>query len=72
MQNLIRLKHENIILSTIESSEITYAGYIYLKKPLTLNWSAEEISLRWNELMGKMIYKIVKMSQKLNLKKEKL
>ena len=59
LQNLIKLKHENTILSAIQCSEIIDGGDIYLKKSLNLNGSAEEIFLRCNDLMGKMIYEIV-------------
>lgn len=69
LQNLIKLKHENTILSAIECSEILDGGNIYLKKPLNLNGSAEEIFLRCNELMGKMIYEIVKNEPKVKSQK---
>ena len=64
LQNLIKLKHENTILSAVKCSEILDGGDIYLKKPLNLNGSAEEIFLRCNELMEQMIYDIVKKEPK--------
>ena len=64
LQNLIKLKHENTILSAIKCSDIIDGGDIYLKKPLNLNGSAEEIFLRCNELMGTMIHEIVKNNPK--------
>ncbi len=60
LQNLIKMKNENTILSAIKCSEILDGGDIYLKKPLNLNGSAEEIFLRCNKLMEQMIYEIVK------------
>ncbi len=69
LQNLIKLKHENTILSAIECTEIIDGGDIYLKKPLNLNGSAEEVFLRSNELMGKMIYEIIKNEPKVKPQK---
>ena len=69
LQNLIKLKHENTTLTAIECSEIIDGGDIYLKKPLNLNGSAEEIFLRSNELMAKMIYEIIKNEPKVKPQK---
>ena len=69
LQNLIKLKHENTILSAIECTEIIDGGDIYLKKPLNLNGSAEEVFLRSNELMEKMIYEIIKNKPKVKPQK---
>ena len=48
------------MLSAIKCSETIDGGDIYLKKSLNLNGSAEEIFIRCNELMEKMIFEIVK------------
>ena len=44
-------------------------GHIYLKKPLNLNGSAEEVFLRSNELMGKNDLQIIKNEPKVKPQK---
>ncbi len=64
LQNLIKLKHQDTMLSAIKCSETIDGGDIYLKKSLNLNGSAEEIFIRCNELIEKMIFEIVKKNPK--------
>jgi len=59
LQNLIKRKFKDTIMSAIECTNTLDGGNIYLKKKLNLNGSAEEIYLRSNELMREMIIDIV-------------
>ena len=60
LQNLIKNNHESTILSAIKCEDELDAGDIYLKKPLSLYGSAEEIFIRADNLMEIMIREIIK------------
>jgi methionyl-tRNA formyltransferase len=59
LQNLILAGKENTMISAIKCIKEIDAGPIYLKKPLNLNGSAEEIFLRANKIIQKMIMEII-------------
>ena len=59
LQNLILAGKENTMISAIKCIKEIDAGPIYLKKPLNLNGSAEEIFLRANIIIQKMIMEII-------------
>ena len=60
LQNLIKNNHTSTILSAIECQDKLDSGDIYLKKPLSLYGSAEEIFIRADKLMELMIKEIIK------------
>lgn len=60
LQNLIVRGHKETVISAIRCVAELDAGPVYLKKPLSLLGSAEEIFLRANELIEEMIIKIIK------------
>ena len=59
LQNLIYRGHKNTMLTALRCSAGMDTGDIYLKEPLSLLGSAEEIYLRANELIQIMIERIV-------------
>jgi methionyl-tRNA formyltransferase len=59
LQNLILRGHKDTQVSAIRMSEEIDAGPIYLKRPLSLEGSAEEIFLRLSKLVFSMIADIV-------------
>jgi methionyl-tRNA formyltransferase len=59
LQNLILRGHTSTMLTALRCSAGLDAGDVYLKHPLSLNGSAEEIFLRANGLIGQMIEHIV-------------
>ena len=59
LQNLIFRGHKNTKISAIKCVEKVDAGPIYIKKPLNLDGSAEEILIRANQIMEKMIIEIL-------------
>lgn len=60
LQNLIKKNHKSTMLSAIECQDKLDSGDIYLKKPLSLYGSAEEIFIRADNLMEIMIKEIMK------------
>ena len=60
LQNLIVRGHKNTVISAIKCVKEIDAGPIYLKKPLTLDGSAEEIFVRANQIIEGMIVEIIK------------
>lgn len=58
LQNLIRRGHRNTMLSALRCVEALDAGPVYLKQPLSLLGTAEEIFGRAAELMETMIVEI--------------
>ena len=60
LQNLIVRGHEETMLSAIRCIRDIDAGPVYLKRPLSLAGSAEEILQRASALIEKMIVEIVK------------
>ena len=62
LQNLIQRGHSSTILTALCCSAGLDAGDIYLKQPLSLHGSAEEIFLRADGLIEQMIERIVRES----------
>jgi methionyl-tRNA formyltransferase len=60
LQNLIQRGHSSTMLTALCCSAELDAGHIYLKVPLDLYGSAEEIFLRADALIEEMISKIVR------------
>jgi methionyl-tRNA formyltransferase len=60
LQNLIERGHKETMLSAIQVEEGLDTGDVYLKTPLNLEGSAEEIFLRASKLMESMIEEIIK------------
>ena len=60
LQNLIVRGHESTVISAIQCIEEMDSGPIYLKYPLNLNGSAEEIFIRANKIIESMITEIIK------------
>jgi methionyl-tRNA formyltransferase len=60
LQNLIVRGHTQTMLSAIQCVKELDAGPIYLKRPLILAGSAEEILSRASSLIGEMIVEIVR------------
>jgi methionyl-tRNA formyltransferase len=60
LQNLIRRGHSSTMLTALRCSAELDAGPIYLKEPLNLQGSAEEIYLRADGLIEAMIAQIVR------------
>ena len=59
LQNLIVRGHSETKISAIQCSKEIDAGPIYLKKPLSLEGSAEEIFIRANQIIEEMIFEIL-------------
>lgn len=59
LQNLIARGHEATVLSALRCTSEVDAGPVYLKRPLSLHGSAEEVLLRASDLMADMIVEIV-------------
>ena len=59
LQNLIKQGHVTTMLTALECSGSLDAGNVYLKEPMDLHGSAEEIFLRANTLIEAMIERIV-------------
>jgi methionyl-tRNA formyltransferase len=60
LQNLIQRGHSSTMLTALRCSAELDAGPIYLKEPLSLHGSAEEIFLRADALIEAMIARIVR------------
>lgn len=59
MQNLIVRGHEDTVITALRCVEDIDAGPIYLKRPLNLNGSAEEIFLRADRIIESMIVTLI-------------
>ena len=59
LQNLIIRGHTDTVISALRCVEEIDAGAVYLKRPLTLYGSAEEILLRASSVIEKMIIEII-------------
>ena len=59
LQNLILRGHESTMISGLRCVNEMDAGPVYLKRPLTLEGSAEEIYIRANGVIAEMICEIV-------------
>lgn len=59
LQNLIARRHKETALTALRMTEILDAGPVYLKRPLSLEGSAEEIFRRASELSLQMMAEIV-------------
>ena len=59
LQNLIKRGHSSTMLTALRCGADLDAGDIYIKQPLSLHGSAEEIFLRADGLIGQMIEQIV-------------
>ncbi len=59
LQNLILRGHRDTVVSGLRCVEEMDAGAVYLKKPLSLHGSAEEIYRRANNVIHEMICEIV-------------
>ena len=59
LQNLIQRGHTTTMITALRCCSGLDTGDIYIKEPLALHGSAEEIFLRADELIEKMIKKIV-------------
>ena len=62
LQNLIQRGHKNTMLTALRCGAELDAGDVYLKEPLSLYGSAEEIFLRADGLIEQMIKRIVRES----------
>lgn len=60
LQNLILAGHEDTQISALRCVENFDAGPVYLKRPLNLNGSAEEIYLRADRVIESMIVEIIR------------
>ncbi|MBN4080854.1 hypothetical protein JYT44_00680 [Caldithrix abyssi] len=60
LQNLIVREHKETVISAIRCVAEVDAGPVYLKKPLSLLGSAEEIFMRASEVIEDMIIEILK------------
>lgn len=60
LQNLIQRGHSNTMLTALRCGAGLDDGDIYLKRPLSLVGSAEEVFLRADELIEKMVEEIVR------------
>jgi methionyl-tRNA formyltransferase len=60
LQNLIQRGHSNTMLTALRCGAGLDAGDVYLKQPLSLHGSAEEIFLRADGLIEHMIERIVR------------
>lgn len=59
LQNLIMSGHESTVISALRCVEALDAGPVYLKAPLNLNGSAEEIYLRADRIIESMIVSLI-------------
>ena len=59
LQNLIQRGHTKTVITALRCCKGLDTGDVYIKEPLGLHGSAEEIFLRADELIEKMIKKIV-------------
>ena len=59
LQNLIVRGHRETIISAMQCVKEIDAGPVYLKKPLSLEGSAEEIFIRANQIIEDMIVEIL-------------
>jgi methionyl-tRNA formyltransferase len=59
LQNLITRDHDETVITALRCVEEMDAGPIYLKRPLNLNGSAEEIYLRADRVIESMIVTLV-------------
>ena len=59
LQNLIVRGHSKTMISAIQCVKEIDAGPVYLKKPLSLEGSAEEIFIRANQIIEDMIVEIL-------------
>ncbi len=59
LQNLIVRGHQDTVISALRCVEALDAGPIYLKRPLNLNGSAEEIFLRADRVIESMIATLI-------------
>ena len=59
LQNLIVRGHKKTVISAIQCVKEIDAGPVYLKKPLSLEGSAEEIFIRANHIIEEMIVEIL-------------
>jgi methionyl-tRNA formyltransferase len=59
LQNLIVRGHENTVITALRCVERMDAGPVYLKRPLNLNGSAEEIYLRADRTIESMIVTLI-------------
>ena len=64
LQNLIVRGHEKTMISAIQCVKSIDAGPVYLKKPLSLLGSAEEIFIRANKIIENMIVEILETNPK--------
>jgi len=60
LQNLIVRGHESTAITALRCVEDLDAGPVYLKRPLSLNGSAEEIFLRADRIIHSMIIDIIR------------
>jgi len=60
LQNLIQRGHSSTMLTALRCSAGLDTGDVYLKEPLNLNGSAEEIFLRADRVIEQMIERIVR------------
>ena len=60
LQNLIERGHKETVISAIKVEEGIDTGDIYLKTPLSLEGTAEEIFMRSSKVIGTMIKEIIK------------
>ena len=60
LQNLIVRGHTETMISAIQCVKEIDAGPVYLKKPLSLGGCAEEIFIRANQVVERMIIEILK------------
>ena len=63
LQNLIQKGHSNTMLSALRCGSGLDTGDIYTKQPLSLHGSAEEIFLRADGVIEKMIEQIVNINE---------
>lgn len=59
LQNLIVRGHKEIMISALRVEKGLDAGDIYMKKPLSLEGTAEEIFIRANDIIEDMIEELI-------------
>jgi len=59
LQNLIARGHQATMLTALRMTEVLDAGPVYLKRPLSLDGSAEDVFRRASELIAQMMAEIV-------------
>jgi len=72
LQNLIIRGHSETMISAIQCSKEIDAGPVYLKKPLSLEGSAEEIFIRANRIIEEMIFEILATNPQPNPQKDEV